>query len=56
MEKYRGECRQRYIQDYEPLELNTVNPRKRLHEELDDDDDALSISFLPPSTSPWFYS
>jgi len=39
VEKYRGECRQRYVQDYEPLELNTVNPRKWPHEELDDDDE-----------------
>jgi len=51
VEKYRGECRQRYVQDYEPLELNTVNLRKRSHEESedndDDDDDALQYrSFL----------
>jgi hypothetical protein len=39
IEKYRSECRQRYVQDYEPLELNTVNPRKRPHEESSDDDD-----------------
>ena len=39
VEKYRGKCRQRYVQDYEPLELNTANPRKRPHEELDDNDD-----------------
>ena len=39
VEKYRRECRQRYVQDYEPLELNTINPRKRPYEESSDDDD-----------------
>ena len=28
-----------YVQDYESLELNTVNPRKRSREESEDDDD-----------------
>ena len=53
VEKYRDECRQRYVEDYEPLELNTVNPRKRPHEDSeseddeDEDDDALQYrSFL----------
>ena len=39
VEKYRSECHRRYVQDYEPLELNTINLRKRPHEELSDDDD-----------------
>jgi len=39
VEKYRSECRRRYVQDYESLELNIVNPRKWSHEELSDDDD-----------------
>ena len=39
VEKYRVECRERYVQNYESLELSTINPRKRSHEELEDDDD-----------------
>ena|SRR5436305_2410524 len=50
IEKYRNEYRQRYVQDYESLELNIINSQKRQHEKSsdddDDDDDSLHYRFF----------
>ena len=47
VEAYKQGCRERYIRDYEPVEVETSNPRKRPHEESDDEsDDGDYRSFL----------
>ena len=40
VEKYKQECRGRYVKNYEPLEVGDSNPRKRPHEESDEESDA----------------
>jgi hypothetical protein len=50
VEKYKKECRNRYLRHYEPLEIDDSNPRKRPHEESDDEsDDGDYRSFLHES-------
>ena len=38
-EQYKKNCHDRYIEQYEPIEISNPNPRKHLHEESDDEDD-----------------
>ena len=45
-EKYKQECRERYVKHYEPVDLGNSNPRKRQHESDSDDDDEDYRSFL----------
>jgi hypothetical protein len=39
VEKYKRECRERYIKNYESINAGDSNPRKRPHEESDDESD-----------------
>ena len=39
-EQYKKNCRDRYIREYESIEVSNVNPRKHPREESDDEDDS----------------
>ena len=38
-EQYKKNCHERYIREYEPIEVSNSNPRKHQREESDDEDD-----------------
>ena len=53
VEAYKQGCHERYIRNYEPVNLEASNPRKRQHEESDDEsDDGDYRSFLHRAAQP----